>query len=163
MDVQLRVLAGGNAGQTVKVVGPKFYIGRSADCQLRAKSDAISRYHCVLVIEDQTLVIGDLGSRNGTYVNGERLAGETRRLQAGDFLKIGPLEFEVLITCDGGPDRSRLAGDTGRLNADETDPGVGPTAGAFEQPGETDTKADGPASDEAAADALRRLRRFRRI
>src|SRR4051812_21761403 len=99
MDAHLRVLVGGKAGTTVRVAGPKFYVGRAADCQLRPKDEAISRYHCVLVLDENHAIICDLGSRNGTYVNGERIAAETR-LHSGDHLKIGPLEFEVIIPAD---------------------------------------------------------------
>jgi pSer/pThr/pTyr-binding forkhead associated (FHA) protein len=103
MDVQLKVLVGSSAGQTIKVPGPKFYIGRSEDCQLRPRSDLISRHHCALIIEGSYVAVRDFGSKNGTYVNGERVVSE-RELQPGDHLKVGPLEFEVLI------DRSSLSG-----------------------------------------------------
>ncbi len=96
MDVQLKVLVGSAKGQTIKVVGPKFFIGRSEDCQLRPKSDLISRHHCALVLEGDYLAIRDFGSKNGTYLNGERVAGE-RELQPGDQLTVGPLEFELMF------------------------------------------------------------------
>lgn len=96
MDVQLKVLVGSSSGQKIKVVGSKFFVGRSEDCQLRPKSDLISRHHCALVIEGDYLAVRDFGSKNGTYVNGERVAGE-QELQNGDQLTIGPLEFELLV------------------------------------------------------------------
>lgn len=96
MEVRLKVLVGKNVGQELTVPGPKFFIGRAEDCQLRPRSDLISRHHCVLLIEDSFVAIRDFGSKNGTIVNGERIVGE-RELKQGDRLVVGPLEFEILV------------------------------------------------------------------
>jgi len=96
MDVRLKVLAGANSGQEVKLPAPKFFIGRAEDCHLRPKSDLISRHHCVVLVEDALVAVRDLGSRNGTFVNDEPVAGE-RELRAGDKLRVGPLQFEIVI------------------------------------------------------------------
>jgi pSer/pThr/pTyr-binding forkhead associated (FHA) protein len=96
MEVRLKVLVGKSEGQELLIPGPKFFIGRAEDCQLRPRSDLISRHHCALLVEDGFLAIRDFGSKNGTLVNGERVAGE-RELKAGDKLTVGPLEFEVCI------------------------------------------------------------------
>ena len=64
MDVQLKVLLGNAKGQTIKITGPKFFVGRSEDCQLRPKSDLISRHHCSLILEGDYLAIRDFGSRD---------------------------------------------------------------------------------------------------
>jgi pSer/pThr/pTyr-binding forkhead associated (FHA) protein len=97
MDLKLKVTAGTNAGQEIKVPGPKYFIGRAEDCQLRPRSDLISRHHCVLIVEEKMAVVRDFGSKNGTHVNGERVGSE-RQLENGDILKVGPLEFEVKLT-----------------------------------------------------------------
>jgi pSer/pThr/pTyr-binding forkhead associated (FHA) protein len=94
MEVRLKVLVGPNAGKELPVVGPKFLIGRAEDCQLRPRSDLISRHHCALLIEDGLVTVRDFGSKNGTIVNGARVRGECE-LKTGDRLVIGPLEFEV--------------------------------------------------------------------
>lgn len=96
MEVRLKVLVGKNAGQELPVPGPKFFIGRAEDCQLRPRSDLISRHHCVLLIEENFVAIRDFGSKNGTILNGERIVGE-HELKTGDHLTIGPLEFEVVV------------------------------------------------------------------
>jgi pSer/pThr/pTyr-binding forkhead associated (FHA) protein len=109
MEVQLKVLVGSSAGQTIKVPGPKFYIGRSEDCQLRPKSDLISRHHCAIIVEGDYVAVRDFGSKNGTYVNGDRVSSE-QELKPGDHLKVGPLEFEVVYDLGslGGPKRSKV-------------------------------------------------------
>ncbi len=101
MDVKLVVVGGNNSGQAVPVAGPKFFIGRSEDCQLRPKSDLVSRHHAVIVVEEGFVAVRDFGSKNGTFVNGEKVRNE-RELKTGDHLKVGPLEFEVQLTVEVG-------------------------------------------------------------
>lgn len=94
MHVKLKVLRGGSAGKEIAVRVPKFLIGRSEECHVRVNSDAISRRHCAITLEEDDVKIRDLGSRNGTYVNGVRIDGP-QRIQMGDQLRVGPLEFLV--------------------------------------------------------------------
>jgi pSer/pThr/pTyr-binding forkhead associated (FHA) protein len=96
MKVKLKVVKGPNAGQEVKIPTPKCIIGRGEDCHLRPKSDAISRQHCVVYVKSGDLLVRDLKSKNGTFVNGERVNGDCV-LKAGDKLQFGPLAFEVVI------------------------------------------------------------------
>jgi pSer/pThr/pTyr-binding forkhead associated (FHA) protein len=94
MELKLKVLEGKSSGQEIAVSGKKFFIGRADDCNLRPNSDLISRHHCVLLVEDGYVGVRDFGSKNGTFVNDERVVGE-RELKAGDRLSVGPLRFEV--------------------------------------------------------------------
>jgi predicted component of type VI protein secretion system len=96
MHVRIKILHGSNAGKEVKIPVPKCLIGRGDDCHLRPQSDAISRRHCVIITTDNEVVVRDLNSRNGTFVNGERV-GEESVLLTGDILRVGPLEFEMQI------------------------------------------------------------------
>ncbi|MDD3469327.1 MAG: FHA domain-containing protein [Thermoguttaceae bacterium] len=97
MDVKLYVLHGKQAGVTIPVAGPRFFIGRAEDCQLRPHSELISRHHCVIIVDEDMVQIHDFGSKNGTYLNGTRVEDQ-EELHAGDRLQIGSLEFEVRIT-----------------------------------------------------------------
>ncbi|MGE0606191.1 MAG: FHA domain-containing protein [Pirellulales bacterium] len=97
MELKLKVLVGNNAGQEVKIAGPKFFIGRAEDCHLRPRSDLISRHHCVIIVEESLVAVRDFGSKNGTLINGERVRSE-QELKTGDKLKVGPLEFEAIVT-----------------------------------------------------------------
>jgi predicted component of type VI protein secretion system len=101
MEVKLIVVGGKQAGKEIPVPGPKFLIGRADDCQLRPQSDLVSRHHCAIVLAEGEVSIKDLGSRNGTLVNDERVEAE-RVLKTGDKLKIGPLEFEVQLSVPVG-------------------------------------------------------------
>ena len=110
MSVKLKVMQGANAGKEIKVSKEQFVIGRGDDCHLRAKSDAISRRHCILVLNQNQVLLRDLGSKNGSYVNGDRVEGE-RVLKSGDNLKFGPLEFQIVIDVGipNGEKRPRVA------------------------------------------------------
>jgi predicted component of type VI protein secretion system len=78
---------------------PEIIIGRDEGAKLRIPIAAVSRKHCQLIIEDDELVVRDLGSANGTYVNGVRT--KERELSPGDLLTIGGIVFVVKI--DGHP------------------------------------------------------------
>ena len=73
MDAKLRVVKGPFSGRTIRVPQGKLLIGREKDCQLRLDSNSVSRHHCVLLLDEYALRIRDLGSKNGTIVNGTRI------------------------------------------------------------------------------------------
>lgn len=98
MQVILKVLSGTHEGKEIKIKDDKFLIGRSESCQLRPKSDSISRKHCAIVQKDGMVLAIDLKSRNGTFVNEKQLSTEKAKiLKSGDKLRCGQLEFEILI------------------------------------------------------------------
>ena len=96
MQVRLKVLQGSKTGKEIKLPTPQCLVGRSDECHLRPQTDAISRRHCLIMTTENEVVVRDLKSRNGTFVNGEKVAGEAVLL-SGDQLRIGPLSFEVVI------------------------------------------------------------------
>lgn len=96
MDIQLVVASGSKMGQAIPITGSKFIIGRADDCHLKPRSELISRYHCAIISEEGYVAIRDLGSKNGVFLNGEKVGLESE-LKNGDKLSIGPLEFVVHI------------------------------------------------------------------
>ena len=109
MDVKLVCLNGKHPGQAIPVRGPKFFVGRAEDCQLRPGSQEVSRHHAVILVEEGFISVRDFGSRNGTFVNEEPVHGECE-LKSGDRLRIGPLEFEVQLTVAvGGKKKPKVA------------------------------------------------------
>jgi pSer/pThr/pTyr-binding forkhead associated (FHA) protein len=101
MDVKLIVKNGKYAGKELPVTGPKFVIGRAQGCQLRPGSDDVAPQHCVLFAHEGKLMVRDLNSATGTFVNGEKISGEAE-LKAGAELRVGPLTFEVRIVVEVG-------------------------------------------------------------
>ena len=73
MKASLRVVGGKNDGREIGIKVPKFIIGRGEKAHLRPSSDLVSRHHCAIRVRDGKVTIEDLKSRNGTYVNGEKI------------------------------------------------------------------------------------------
>ncbi len=76
-------------------------IGRSVDSVLMIDSARVSRRHARVVVSDTGAMIEDLGSKNGTYVEGKRLDGPVK-LEDGDQITIGPLV--LVFRCGEGGD-----------------------------------------------------------
>jgi pSer/pThr/pTyr-binding forkhead associated (FHA) protein len=96
MDVKLVVIHGRPAHKSLVFPRGAYVFGRGSECHIRPNSDWVSRQHCQLLVTADSVAIRDLGSRNGTLVNGERVMGQ-RGLADGDRLQIGPLVFEVRV------------------------------------------------------------------
>jgi pSer/pThr/pTyr-binding forkhead associated (FHA) protein len=94
MDVHLRVIHGRPQGKYLKLPRGEFVFGRGPECHIRPNSHTVSRQHCLLRVTDHEVLIRDLGSTNGTLVNGIRVVGE-RHLNDGDQLQLGPLVLQV--------------------------------------------------------------------
>lgn len=103
MKVRLKILHGTlqdthghRAGAVVKVRGPHFVIGSAADCSMCCRSDSVLAHHCELLIDQHQAVVRPSSDRAATFINGQRIERE-QVLQAGDQLRVGRLEFEVLM------------------------------------------------------------------
>ena len=93
----LAIVNGPQTGTSAAVQGGPVLIGRSADCQIILDDDYVSTRHArVQASEDGTFYVEDLGSTNGTYVNGQRITAPTT-LTMADTLRIGKtmLKLEV--------------------------------------------------------------------
>ncbi len=94
MKVKLLVVHGRPQGKTLLFPRGEFVFGRGVECHIRSTSDWVSRQHCLLRVGPEGVHLRDLGSRNGTLVNGARVQGE-RRLMSGDKLQVGGLVFQL--------------------------------------------------------------------
>jgi len=101
MDARLRVLSGPHAGETIEIRRGKLLIGREEDCHLRPESEFVSRHHCVLLLDDYTLRIRDLGSKNGTFVNGRRIGTSETILLHDDMISIGEMIGQIDLSQAG--------------------------------------------------------------
>jgi len=110
MQVRLKVLSGTHAGKEIALKEEKFFVGRGESCQMRPKSESVSRKHCAFVQKDGRVLLADLNSRNGTFVNDIRLEAEKAKiLRSGDRIRIGLLDFEILIeTSIGGAKKPEI-------------------------------------------------------
>jgi pSer/pThr/pTyr-binding forkhead associated (FHA) protein len=101
-------------------------IGRRQDCDLMIPLGEISRKHCRIIREADTLRLEDMGSSNGTFHNGRRV--QEAVLSAGDTIQVGPVAFVVQI--DGVPAE------------DEMQPNMGAAAGTGEDDDDLETLSD---------------------
>lgn len=89
---QLRTLKGLPAAGLWRIER-ELTVGRSRDAGIGLADPSVSRHHATITLVNGVPVVRDLGSRNGTFVNGERV--QTKSLQAGDVLRFGNTEMRV--------------------------------------------------------------------
>ena len=96
MKIRFKIVEGPGTGREFEMPLPKCLIGRNADCHVRPRSEAISRHHCAVYVRGAKVFVRDLGSRNGTHVNGRPVPSECE-LTSGDELRLGPLVLQIQI------------------------------------------------------------------
>ena len=101
----------------------KVVIGRSRSCDIRLREDTVSRLHAAFVWQEDLLVIEDLGSSNGTYLNGSRVM-EPKTVVTGDVVRFGNLRGTVERGGVPTPERStRIGSDTDSAGSGQLLPG----------------------------------------
>lgn len=98
--VTLEIVDGPDIGTRFRLSGGAAVIGRSADVDIPlTKVKSLSRRHSQVEISPEGVQVRDLGSQNGTFVNGRRI--EAAPLADGSVLRVGPVEFAVHIETPG--------------------------------------------------------------
>ena len=144
---QLVMHSGPTPGKTFALDGDVLTIGREASNQIAINDAEISRKHSQLVLQGGKYVLTDLGSTNGTFVNGQRLTGQ-HVLQPGEVISLGEqisLLFETITIVD--PNATMLS----------SKPVMAPPRSAVKPQAQPQPYAyagqapDGPIADEAVA------------
>ncbi len=99
MDTNLVLFKKDGSQKAFSLPSDLTVIGRRHDCDLCIPLMVVSRRHCQLSQNNETVKIRDLDSKTGTFINGKRISDAT--VQAGDYITIGPLTF--LLQIDGEP------------------------------------------------------------
>lgn len=99
MQVVLVMFRADGERRSFSIVRDMTVVGRREDCDLRIPLGEVSRKHCRIMKEGESIRLEDLGSSNGTFHNGQR--SREANLAAGDTIQIGPVTFMVQI--DGVP------------------------------------------------------------
>ncbi len=83
-------------GDSIQLAQGESIVGRGVSCRIRFNDPSVSREHVRFELEPDHLLIEDLGSSNGTLVNGDPIEG-VRRLKHGDIIRIGRRVLEVAL------------------------------------------------------------------
>lgn len=121
MEAKLVVATGKSAGRAIVLKRPRLLIGRSEECDVRPLSEEVSRRHCQVLKETDHVAVEDLGSRNGTFVNGKKIEAKTI-LHDGDRLRVGSLELTIACVM---PNVDRSEEDVSRWLMADDDVGSG--------------------------------------
>jgi pSer/pThr/pTyr-binding forkhead associated (FHA) protein len=135
-QVTLLVRSGKYAGHQLQLNRDEFLIGRGEQCHLRPRNEAVSRQHCGIFIQPGRVVLKDFDSKNGTFVNGQRVVGEVE-LHDGDMLQVADLAFEVRVALPA--DMKPAAQKIGTTSAQAT---AGPAAGSNRQKASASEEVD---------------------
>jgi pSer/pThr/pTyr-binding forkhead associated (FHA) protein len=117
MDASVKLLGGPFSGQIVRLAR-KLLIGRAEDCDLRIESDFVSRYHCILLLDEYSLRLRDLGSKNGTFVNGCRIGTNAVILLHDDNVWIGEVNLLIDLSHATEPTTSQHMTETSSTGTD---------------------------------------------
>lgn len=91
---KLVVLSAGFNGRTHELNVDKTTIGRVEDNTFQIADPSVSSHHCEIVLRGSDVVIHDLGSTNGSFINGEKISESV--LKPGQTLKLGQIELQLV-------------------------------------------------------------------
>ena len=95
MQARLKVLHDKANVKQVKLL-PVTLIGRSTECNLKIASSQVSRNHCRITLGEDSVFVEDLGSANGTLVDGQLITPhQPTAIAPGARLVVGPAEFVI--------------------------------------------------------------------
>jgi hypothetical protein len=101
-QLALRFISGKYQGGEFPLgLAPEIIVGRSSDLDMVLVEDMVSRRHAHITVSDQSIVIEDLGSTNGTFVNGEKISRAS--LKEGDRVLIGTSILKVVSVDPNAP------------------------------------------------------------
>ncbi|WP_215455812.1 FHA domain-containing protein [Streptomyces sp. ATCC 21386] len=136
---QLHVVAGPDAGGVHLLHGGKIHIGRSADADVPLDDPDVSRLHCAVTLSaDGRVSVVDLGSTNGTTLDGTRVGDRPVRLAPGALLRIGESALRLASssgargvgTTPDGEGHVRVAAGAGAAPAGDSGSGGGSGGGS---------------------------------
>src|SRR6478609_9469288 len=98
---KLVVLSEGLTGQSYELKVEKTTIGRVEDNTFQIAQPSVSSHHCEILLKGNDVVVKDLNSTNGTFINGQQITGEAV-LKPGQVLRLGQIDIR-LESATGAP------------------------------------------------------------
>lgn len=84
------------SGEVVELAGLRFTVGRDPRCEIVIASPRVSREHAAILVDEETVLVTDLNSSNGTFFNGERIMKHV--VNDGDVVQFGNENVTFLLT-----------------------------------------------------------------
>jgi len=142
MNYTLQVVRGRTEATSLRLIEGVNSIGRHDDCLIRIRSSQVSRRHCELFENEGRLIVRDLGSSNGTFVNGKRI-GAQQVLNPGDVITVGGVTLRIDADTEAAVSNGPTTGDTAEVevlsavaddDGDDFEIGLDIGETAFDQP-----------------------------
>jgi hypothetical protein len=94
IEIHLQGMGDGSCAAPIVIDRFPFVLGRRHDCDHALNSPRVSRRHCWFLLRGEEVRVEDLGSTNGTYLNGERI-NTPQVLRKGDLITLDSFCFQV--------------------------------------------------------------------
>src|SRR5277367_1012854 len=91
---RLVILSEGLTGKAHELTVDKTTVGRVDDNTFPVPEGSVSSHHCEILLRGADIIVRDLNSTNGTFINGNQVAGEAP-LKAGQILRLGQIEMRL--------------------------------------------------------------------
>ncbi len=103
---KLVVLTAGMTGLTQEIKGDRVTIGRTDDNTFPISEPSISSHHCEILLRGREVIVRDLHSTNGTFIDGEEVT--ERVIKPGQVLRLGQVEMRLETETPVGPAKKPL-------------------------------------------------------
>ena len=103
---KLVVLSVGMTGRTQELKAEKTTIGRVEDNTFQIAEPSVSSHHCEVLLRGKDVVVRDLNSTNGSYINGEKITESV--LKPGQTLRLGQIEMRLETDAAAAPAKKQI-------------------------------------------------------
>jgi pSer/pThr/pTyr-binding forkhead associated (FHA) protein len=103
---KLVVLSAGMTGRTQELKVDKTTIGRVEDNTFQIAEPSVSSHHCEVLLRGSDVVVRDLNSTNGTYINGEKVTESV--IKPGQILRLGQIEMRLETDAPAAPAKKHI-------------------------------------------------------
>ena len=103
---KLVVLSVGMTGRTQELKAEKTTIGRVEDNTFQIAEPSVSSHHCEVVLKGNEVLVRDLNSTNGTFINGEKITESI--IKPGQILRLGQIEMRLETDAPAAPSKKQV-------------------------------------------------------
>src|SRR5690242_21189104 len=113
---KLVLLSAGMTGRTHELKVDKTTVGRVEDNTFQIAEPSVSSHHCEILLKGSDVVVHDLNSTNGTFINGEKVSESV--LKPGQILRLG--QIEMRLETDAPASTTGTTGTSAKKQLDHT-------------------------------------------